>query len=73
MVIVLKSMDSNKKLFKKLRAQIVNLLRNLRAGTKNGVSYKKKRVHVFFLISKWILRVRVDFAKQNLNFRVTFA
>ena len=42
LVIVLKSMDSNKKLFKKLRAQIVNLLRNSRADPKNGVSYNKK-------------------------------
>ena len=37
MVLVLKTKDLNKKLFKKLRAQIVNLLRNLRADTKNGV------------------------------------
>ena len=42
MVIVLKSMDSNKKLFKKLRAQIANMLRNYRTDTKYGVSYKKR-------------------------------
>ena len=44
LVLVFKTKDLNKKLFKKLRAQIVNLLRNSRADPKNGVSYKKKRV-----------------------------
>ena len=39
LVLVFKTKDLNKKLFKKLRAQIVNLLRNSRADPKNGVSY----------------------------------
>ena len=39
LVLVLKTKDLNKKLFKKLRALIVNLLRNSRAELKNGVSY----------------------------------
>ena len=44
LILVFKTNDLNKKLFKKLRAQIVNLLRNSRADPKNGVSYKKKNV-----------------------------
>ena len=44
LVLVLKTKDLNKKLFKKIRAQIVYLLRNSRADPKNGVSYIKKRV-----------------------------
>ena len=45
MVLVSKTKVLNKKLFKKLRAQIVNLLRKSRADPKNGVSYKKKNVY----------------------------
>ena len=36
-------------------------------------SWGNSILHVVFFISKWILGVRVDFAKQNPNFRVTFA
>ena len=43
MVLVLQTNDLNKK----IRAQIVNFLRNSRADPKNGVSYKKKRVPRF--------------------------
>ena len=44
MVLVLKTKDLNKKLFKKLRAQIVNLLRNSRADPKMEFLMRKKRI-----------------------------
>ena len=56
MVLVLKTKDLNKKLFKKLRAQIVNLLRNSRADPKNGVSY--------IYIKKNLYKVQYAFIKN---------